>query len=239
MPPIQPTVLENGVSTTSTGLFNYFPYPDPTAFHTFWSDFDSLDLTNVWSHLFTNAAALATTFPGIGGQIRLQNSNAANDQNLIQLVNNSFSFEFNNLGIRTPKRLFINCRIRASSYANQNLAFGIATSGLGTTTQPLRFLLVKPPNAGWRLDVANNANTFTSDEVLVPANLTTYELGVFLDKNNDVYVYVDKKLAFKGNLPNVVFPVAGLGLDLIIYQQNFNASINNIFVDHILCSQER
>lgn len=243
MPFITPTMLKNGLATShpkiDPGQFTWYPYPDPTLMHQYWNDFDVLDLTDEWRQNFTNAAATATLIEAPDGILRLRNSAANADENMIELRQKTFQFTIDSVTDRKERRFYIYGLLAAEDWETQFISFGLMEPGLGQVGAQHAFRFVKRPGQGIRFQSLNfPTGFFASDDLFFPQPGTKVELGALLDLDDTLYVYINRKLTLKIQLTfDQIFTADEL--NLAIYQINQAAVASELFCDYVLAANDR
>lgn len=232
--PIQPTVFDNGVSTLSEGMWNWFPYPSPHLFHTFFDDFNLFQTPDDWRVNATDIGNTSTgIIPGRGGLLGMTNSPANGDQHNAQYGADSWDMRF-------PARYYLYFRGFCSTWNQMNFAYGWAGAGLNSEDPTIdKFYFFKRAGQGIRFVSSDGVTAFSTDEFYFPADGDVIELAAFVDQNKQLTIYVFDKGVEKVNLNVVPNVLPNSAMRVTIYQRNGAAVANTLVVNTILASEEQ
>ena len=228
-----PTHFTNGVSNRAVGNTLYdWGYLDPTKYHTYFNDFDTIIATD-WVFTTTEAGSGSATEAiqdEAGGVLKLTNDDADNDNDFLQLVPETFKWS-------STKEMFFCTRFKVSDATQSDLVIGLQirdTTPLDVTDG--LFFTKADGSASMTFSVEKN-NTATSTTVGTLVSDTYVRVGFFynpLDYKFHIFLN-DVEVASSVNTNAVDDEELTVSIGL----QNGEAVAKTMSVDYILVSQER
>lgn len=227
---ITTTNLPGGITNAALNtVMSSYGAEDPTVFHSYFNDFDAIDISSDWTNTHTGSVTNAVT-AGNGGILSLGNSAANNDLDSIQLNAASFA-------IVAGSKAWFKCRFNISNATNAALTIGL----IQTTTTPLTvtdgmWFSKAAASTALAFNMAKSSAVTTLSSVATLANTTYLNVGWHYDGASTVSVYVNNaKVAGTTVLTNL--PTANLNLTLAV--ANGTAAANTLLVDYVLAATER
>jgi hypothetical protein len=229
----RPSHFTNGLSTVGVGNPLYeMKVPDPTAYHTFFDDFDRFTAAD-WTITTTEAGggdATEALTDEDGGVLLITNDAADDDADFFQLAAESFKFA-------SGKKLFFKARFKVSDATDSDFLFGLQI----TDTSPLDVtdgVFFQKDDGDTNLDFhVEKDGTATSATAIHTVEDATYlTVAFYYDGDSEVQYFVDDvKLgtSVTTNLPDDEELAVSFGI------QNGAAAAKTMSVDYIFVAKER
>lgn len=233
-----PVRYPSGVSTNrpTQTLANY-GMPDPTMWHTFFTDFDTFTATS-WTITTTEAGAGDATealTDEDGGVLLVTNDAADDDADFFQKVGESFLME-------AGKPAVFKARIKTSDATQSDIVIGLQV----TDTTPLSvtdgiYFLKSDGAATVDFICRKNATTgsTSASAVATMANNTWIVLGWYYDGKGNVECFVDDVKVAGGTLDASSTYLPDTELSVSFGLQNGEAVAKTLSVDYILAAKMR
>lgn len=229
----RPSHFTNGVSTVGVGDPLYeMKVPDPTAYHTFFDDFDRFTAAD-WTITTTEAGggdASEALSDADGGVLLITNDAADNDADFFQLAAETFKFV-------SGKKLFFKARFKVSDATESDFVFGLQI----TDTSPLAvsdgvFFQKDDGDASLDFHVEKNGTATSASAIHTVVDDTYLIVAFYYDGDSEVQYFVDgTKLGTSAttNLPDDEELTVSFGI------QNGAAAAKTMSVDYIFVAKER
>lgn len=218
------------------GVTNVFPYvtlggflaPDPTAAHTFFTDFDTY-IAGDWTVTETDAGATETLANVDGGVLLL--TNTAADDDLVALQNKAETFLF-----ASGKQLWFKARMKVSDATQSDFVMGLQI----TDTTPLAvtdgvYFQKTDGSAVCSLKVTKNSTTTTTTAATIVDD-TWVTLGFVYNGIDRIDIYVDDNRVASSVTTNLVDDEE---LTISFALQNGEAVAKTMSIDYIFASKQR
>ena len=224
-----PTRSPNGYSTNAIqeNLGDY-GLPDPTRWHTFFTDFDSFVVAN-WLTTEVGAGGTQALTDEDGGVLLLTNDVNDDDSQALQLRGEAFRFQ-------TGKKLYFKARFKVSDSTQSQLIVGLQI--IDTTPFDVTdgvYFSKSDGDQTLQLKVEKD-NVATTTDVLEMADDTYLELGFFYDG-------ISKIIVFSANSEVVASVTTNLpddeDLTVSFFSENGEAVAKTMNIDYVFVAKER
>lgn len=223
------TRFPNGVTNVGEeSLFADMAQPAPTAFHTYFEDFDYFTAGD-WTITETDAAATEALTDGDGGLLLI--TNTAADDDLVSLQKKGESFLF-----VAGKKLFFEARLKVSDATQSDIVVGLQL----TDTTPLDVtdgvFFIKADGAKTVSFRVEKNNTATAVNVGSMADNTFIRLGFYYNGVDAVQYFVNGVYGGSSAVTNLPDDEE---LTVTMSLQNGEAAAKTMTVDYIYVAKER
>lgn len=227
-----PRHFTNGVNTVaSSNPLGYFGMPDPTAFHTYFNDFDTY-VAGDWT--VTNSGTATEALADARGGRLLLTHDATTDDNTCFLNKVGESFK-----ITSGKKCWFKARLQASEATQHDWVVGLQI----TDTTPLAVtdgIYFQKDDGDTNIDfhVTKNSSSSSLTGIGVNADATDVTLAFYYDGATKVYAFVND-LEVGSVTPGTNLP-DDEELTISIASQTGDAvGTHTMSIDYIFASEER
>lgn len=228
-----PTRFASGVTNRPANhAHRFLGFPDPTAWHTYFNDFDTFAAAD-WTITTTEAgggSASEALANADGGVLLITNDAADNDADFFQKVGESFKFE-------AGKQLVFAARFQVSDATESDFVMGLQI----TDTTPLAvsdgvYFMKDDGDASLDFHVTKNSTSTSATAVATVADATYLVVGFYYDGKSSIEYSVNGVVlgsVATTNLPDDEELTISFGI------QNGAAAAKTMSVDYIFAAKER
>lgn len=225
-----PARFTNGVSTVGkTDVLGDYGLPDPTAWHTYFNDFDTYAAGD-WTVTETQAGATQALTDADGGALLITNTGTENDLVGMQLVPESFTFE-------AGKKLIFKARVTLGEATQSDFVIGLHvtdTSPVASAPSDGVYFRKDDGDTNWDFEVRASSAQVGGASAVATASTTAVELAFAYDGASSISYYVDgTKIGDIDGTP----PTTELALSFAI--QAGEAAVDTLTVDYVFATKER
>lgn len=224
------TNFPGGVSTVSPNApLGEFILPDITRAHTFFDDFDNINVSVDWTLIGTGGGTIALA-DGDGGRVFFTNDTNENDRRFLHLREESF--------LITPgKKVWFDCLFQANEATQSDIILGLQitnTDPLAVTDGIYFFSADGFDTIGFAVE-KDSVSTLEDNVATLVADIDT-RISFFYNGIDKIKLYVDgvqRGSSVTTNLPDDQTLTVMMGI------QNGAASATIMQVDYIMVAKER
>jgi len=227
---------QGGVNTSEIGTTTEeLPFPDPTAFHVWFDDFDNWE-ADQWVVSGT-AAGTGAIQNADGGVVRLTNAAADDNATFPQWSGDDAAGVVETWKFIAGKKLWFKARMKVSDATQSDFVMGLQI----TDTTPLAVtdgVYFRKDDGDANLDfvVIKDSTATTQTAASTVANDTWMTLGFYYDGVSTIFVFKDDQRIAKSAVTNLVDDEE---LTVSFGVQNGEAVAKTMDVDYIMVAKER
>jgi len=228
-----PTHFTNGVSDVVTGNPLYeLGVLDPTKYHTYWDDFDTLPIAAQWTLTAVSAGTgtSAITVPDAdGGLARITTAANDNDGIYAEWISETFLLE-------SGKKTWMKCRISVGDAAQSDWLVGLHSTDTTPHDATMRYIFESVDGSA-AVYFNNDNNTTDSDSATVHtmADDTFVTLAAYYDGGTTIQLFANDVLVT--TMTSITVPAAEMAVGFGYI--NGAAGAETTDVDYIFVAKER
>jgi len=228
-----PTHFTNGVSDVVTGNPLYeLGVLDPTKYHTYWDDFDTLPIAAQWTLTAVSAGTgtSAITVPDAdGGLARITTAANDNDGIYAEWISETFLLE-------SGKKTWMKCRISVGDAAQSDWLVGLHSTDTTPHDATMRYIFESVDGSA-AVYFNNDNNTTDSDSATVHTMVddTFVTLAAYYDGGTTIQLFANDVLVT--TMTSITVPAAEMAVGFGYI--NGAAGAETTDVDYIFVAKER